>query len=52
MKLFDVVRLTSDLPEEGLQAGAEGTPTFLMSTGDGPLKTVTQEELVEALTRG
>ncbi|WP_329018158.1 DUF4926 domain-containing protein [Micromonospora rifamycinica] len=25
MKLFDVVRLNSDLPEEGLPAGAEGT---------------------------
>lgn len=25
MKLFDVVRLTSDLPEDGLRAGAEGT---------------------------
>jgi hypothetical protein len=25
VKRFDVVRLTSDLPEEGLQAGAEGT---------------------------
>ena len=25
MKLFDVVALTVDLPEEGLKAGAEGT---------------------------
>lgn len=25
MKMFDMVRLTSDLPEEGLPAGAEGT---------------------------
>jgi hypothetical protein len=25
MKLFDIVALASDLPEEGLTAGAEGT---------------------------
>lgn len=25
MKIFDMVRLTSALPEEGLPAGAEGT---------------------------
>ena len=25
MKLFDVVALAADLPEEGLKAGAEGT---------------------------
>ena len=25
MKIFDVVRLTTDLPEEGLRAGAEDT---------------------------
>ncbi len=25
MKIFDVVRLIADLPEEGLQSGSEGT---------------------------
>jgi hypothetical protein len=54
VKLFDVVRLTSDLPEEGLRAGAEGTivevyerpePAYEVEFADGTTAAVKPELL-------
>jgi 3-deoxy-D-arabino-heptulosonate 7-phosphate (DAHP) synthase len=54
MKMFDVVRLIGDLPEDGLRAGAEGTivevhekpePAYEVEFADGTTVAVKPELL-------
>ena len=61
MKLFDVVRLTTDLPGDGLAAGAEGTivevyekpaPAYEVEFSDGTTVAVPAEFLVTAPATG